>query len=222
MFGMSVNMSKTKVLVFRGPRTKAPVCEFSLGGGVLAMVDELKYMGVHLHAQRGMFAGHAPVAAKAAYKASFAMTAKNRARGLRQPAFLCQLFGTLVEPVLSYACQVWGPEGFAGRQLDQPFQHQIGKVQVAFLRSFCGLSSRIRQDVLLHEFGQLPVMHHWVALAARLWNSMAQLPETALLRHAFTDAVDLYLDGCQACWVGRMLGTLGQLGLLGNALDLQS
>ena len=213
IFGMKVNLDKTKIIIFHRERDYVPPCNFTLGAHTIKVVESLTYMGVHLHETSGMFGGHAVDAARAGSKALYSMSARNRQRGLKQPAFVCHLFNVLVEPVISYACQVWGPEAFAGK-LDKPFNNPLAKVQLSFLRLFCGLSPQVKSNILLRELDQMPVMHHWVKLAARLWNKLCVMSHDRLIKKAFLDAIELHLDGCKACWVSRMLAAATQLGVL--------
>ena len=70
-------------------------------------MDSYKYLGFVFHATRDVKIGTAFLVA-AAGKAQFAMWRQCLLLGLNDPAKQCKLFDTLVLPMLSYACEVWG------------------------------------------------------------------------------------------------------------------
>jgi hypothetical protein len=213
LFHISVNPSKSKLIVFRPARAQHAPTVFTLGGHAIPEVDTITYMGVRLHCTLGIARSHLPVAKVSGFKALHAMLAKCRHRGLRQTAFVCRLFNILVEPVLSYGCQVWGPDVFMGK-LDKPFANEASVVQLSFLRAFAGLSKHVHTPTLLREFNQTPVLYHWVLLAARLWNKACAAPADKLFKQAFLDNVQLYIDGCRSCWTAKLLSTLHTLGVV--------
>ena len=214
MFQMRVNSSKTQVIVFRHPRTdhRQPTT-FTYQGRPLPEVPSIVYMGVHFHCTRALKHSHMPATKAAGFKALFAMMARCRRGGLKQPAFLCRLFRLLVAPVISHGCQVWGPEAAVGK-LDHPCDAEASKVQLSFLRVFAGLGKSAHSATLLREFNQLPIMYHWIKLAARQWNKLCVMEDDRMLKQAFLGSVHLYLAGCRACWVGRLLPVLHTLGVV--------
>lgn len=99
-------------------------------------------------------------------------------------------------------------------KLDKPCDSDAAKVQLSFLRVFAGLGKSAHSSTLLREFNQLPILYQWVKLAARQWNKLCELDDSRMLKQAFLDCIRLYLGGCNACWVGRLLPTLRALGVV--------
>ena len=133
------------------------------------------------------------------------MLAGSRKLGLRQGGFLCRMFNTLVEPVLSFGCQVWGPGTFC--RLGNPLGDMVHQVQLVF----SGVGSNTEKIMLLREFNQQPLMHHWVVLAARLWNTMCGLDAARLLHRAFRSDILLFKGGCTTCWTAHMAKAMDSL-----------
>ena len=70
-------------------------------------MNSYRYLGIVFHATKGMKFGTVFLVA-AARKALFGMRRQCLLPGVRDSARQCKLFGTLVLPILSYACEVWG------------------------------------------------------------------------------------------------------------------
>jgi len=66
----------------------------------------LRYLGLELHSTRGMAVAinKLTVIGK---KALFALRRRCNDLSITDPGVMCQLFDSLVRPVLSYACEVW-------------------------------------------------------------------------------------------------------------------
>jgi len=80
---LTVNLSKTKVVVFEHRQTDAP--SFVLNDAVVERVESYKYLGFVLHATKAMTFGTAFLVA-AARKAMFAMRRRCALLGIRDPA----------------------------------------------------------------------------------------------------------------------------------------
>ena len=48
----------------------------------------------------------------------------------------------------------------------------------------------------------------------RQWNKLCVMDDARMLKQAFLGSVHLYLAGCRACWVGRLLPALHTLGVV--------
>ena len=130
-----------------------------------------------------------------------------------QPDFKLRLFDILVEPVLSYGCQVWGPEIFAGK-LRNPLNLPSEKVHTNYLRIMAGVGSGADKVMLMREFGRYPVMWHWVALATRFWIRAIKMGSHKLVCKALRADIELMLAGCKKCWSYYLLQSLTIVGVV--------
>lgn len=71
--------------------------------------------------------------------------------------------------------------------------------------------------LLLRDLHRLPVMHHWVVLAARWWERLRAMPQDRLARVAWVSDVELALSGCKSCWTYYLLHTMQRLGVKDQA-----
>lgn len=222
LFDMRVNLAKTRIVVFRGERTRRPLHDWLLNGQPVKMADRVEYLGVWLHETRPLDTdSFLADRARKGQKALFAMLAKCRRLCIYQSAFKCRLFDVLVEPALSYGCHIWGAD-VCRRMLDSPSALSLEKVHLVFLRMMAGVGDKVHHASLLKEFDRYPIMVHWIKLLARFWNRMSALardPSAAqrLLPNAFLADVELMLSGCQNCWVAKTLTVLTTLGLTSQA-----
>jgi len=99
-----INVSKTKVVVFEKHRSVAP--KFTYRRTTIERVQSFRYLGLKLHSTKGMVVAIAKLTV-ARKKALFALRRRCNDLSITDPEVMCQLFDSLVCPVLSYACEVW-------------------------------------------------------------------------------------------------------------------
>jgi hypothetical protein len=208
LFGMRVNLSKTFIVMYRaGPYVPAVARDFvwRYAGQPVPTRSDFKYLGATFHCTKGMVVA-ANVMATSGRRAMHGLLTRLKAAGISQSAFSTRLFGVLVEPVLSYGCQVWGPDLFAkgldhGVTLDNPLE----QVQVDFLRIISGVPKAAHRWALLREFGARPLHLHWLRLCARFWQRLLDLPPEQLLHQALLADIALFVAGERNCWSAKFL-----------------
>ena len=102
MYKLTVNTSKTKIMVFsRGKVKRFPT--FTFGNNIIEVVSDYVYLGVKMNYNNN-FAKAIRKQLDQGRKAQFSMLVK--ARKLDLPIDIkCKL---LVSPVLLYGCEIWG------------------------------------------------------------------------------------------------------------------
>ncbi len=98
-----INVSKTKVVVFEKHYNAAP--EVTYRGTTIDRVQSFRYLGLELHSTRGMVVAIAKLTT-IRKKALFALRCRCNDLSITYSKVMCQLFNSLVRPVLSYACEV--------------------------------------------------------------------------------------------------------------------
>jgi hypothetical protein len=231
LFGMRVNMSKTKAVVFTWPGVSQVrlaslqrTCAAWRYGGVPVPVEEqFTYLGLVFHQTKGCSV--APqLRADAGRKAAYALLEAAAARGVRQPAFLCRLFDSKVEPGMSYGCQIWAP-GLHGclthaKVLDRARVPAEG-VHYDFLRQLGGLPPSCHRWVLQAEFGRQPLLLRWLRLAARFYDRVVEA-EGSMMHAALSESVEFWRQGDKGCWFAQLHAAALALGVPGvSAGDAQ-
>lgn len=219
LFDMEVNLAphKTCVVCFRPQGLPVPRgFRLVYRGREIALQHEYVYLGVRLHETRGL-AGASDALAVSGSKAMHALLARCRRNHLTQFDIKCRMFDVLVEPVLSYASHIWGPQLFVKHLSSRPFGTRADQVHTSFLRIMTGAIKGISTDVLYRDMHRLPVMYHWVVLAVRWWTKLSDARDEeprSLAGCVWREDVRLALSGCKRCWSSCVLTTLCSLGLL--------
>jgi len=171
-----INVSKTKVVVFEKRRSVAP--EFTYRGTTIERVQSSIYLGLELHSTRGMTVAidKLTVAGK---KALFALCRKCNDLSITDPEVMCQLFDSLVRPVLSYACEVWiGCTWVKGLQ-------QAEQVHIMFLRGILGVNKATNIFAVLGEFGRYPLEYFWWQQTLKYYDRLRESTPDRLLYYAY-------------------------------------
>jgi hypothetical protein len=216
LFGMKVNVGKTLVVVFRkskGLPQRVKDFVWLYAGQPVRVEQEFKYLGATLHCTKGGVAAATALAA-AGRRAMHKLVTRLRQARVSQPAFQLRMFRVLVEPVLSYGCQVFAPDLFGALDPAKILDNAQESVQLDFLRHMLGLPKSVSRWVLLREFDVLPLHVRWLKLCARFWRRVLALPAERLLRKALVDDIELFVrGGCCDCWSAKFLRALQAMGM---------
>lgn len=210
--GLQVNLEKTEIVVYRKAGSKVPRgLQWLYDGKQVKVSDSFRYLGVWLHSTKGLSVARDALKA-AGQRAMWAMLGKFKHMELRDLYLKTHMFDTLVKPVLSYGCEVWGPDALqhldtASGMLDNSLQ----EVQTLFMRQLGKFRKRVNRQVLLKEFCWVPLSAHWCKMVVYYWNQMAKA-SMGMMRVVFHDSVRM---GCvhNVGWTAMFLRMLRQLGL---------
>ena len=181
---LTFNLSKTKVVVFEA--RQGDVRSFVLSGAVVERVESYKYFGFVVHATFGTDA-----LVGTAKKALFAMRRRCALLGIRDPA-LCKLFDTLVLPILSYGCEVWGVDtkcGAAAQALHRDF-----------LRCLLGARKSTANHMVLAELGRFPLQLHFWQQMLRYHHREIALDNVHLVKLAMVDSFAMDQTAVEDGW----------------------
>ena len=227
LFGMRLNASKTFVVIFNNPKRSrqsheqlARGCRWSINGQPISIKHEAKFLGNIFHDEKGCQKAPVELAAKG-LRAMHAMVTTLKSHHINQFAFLCRIFDQLVKPVLSYGCQIWGPDVFhahlEGHNILHRANNPVEGVHGDFLRLIGGLPSSCPLWIMYNEFQRTPVHFHWLALCARFWNKVfneCNDDNNVLLRESLRDNIQLFVEGCKGCWVAKFMNSLVKISAL--------
>lgn len=107
MWKLSVNVVKTKIMVF-SKRKFIPNQNFLLCDSNIEIVESYSYLGL-LFSYNGKFNMAKKKLVEQAQKAVYALYRKTRNMAIPIDLQL-KLFDSLIEPILLYACEIWGFE----------------------------------------------------------------------------------------------------------------
>jgi hypothetical protein len=152
---MEVNMhpAKTCVVVFRNSKVPLPrSLAFTYAGQALSIQSSYTYLGIILHETKGMRPA-VDALATSGTKAMHALLGRFRKECITQYDMKCRMFDIMVEPVMSYACHVWGPELCSAGLHRRPGLRPCAadNVHLAFLRYMTGAGRSSSIDVLMRD-----------------------------------------------------------------------
>ncbi len=190
---------------------QSDVCDFMLSGAVVERVESYKYLGFVLHATKKMTVGTDAVVATAR-KALFAMRRRCALLGIRDIALQCKLFDTLVLPILSYGCEVWGVDTKCGAAAEALHRD--------FLRRLLGVQKSIANHTVLAELGHFPLQAHFWQQILRYHHRTNAFDNVRLVKLGMVDGFALHQTAVKDSWqhyLGDFLhGHLGQQQLFHN------
>lgn len=173
--GLSVNVKKTKALVFEHRKSITPALMYK--GDVVEQVDEFKYLGMMMHGTKGL--GPAlQYLSKAAKRAMFGLHRRCQQLHIHDPLMRCKLFDTLVKPILCYCCEVWSVLG-SKADLDE-----MERVELRFLKGLLGVQMHTKTLHVFAEFGRYPLHIAWQAQAAKYLRRLENMPVERVLKQA--------------------------------------
>ena len=138
----------------------------------MRLAPQAKYLGI-VHGPGRLFIKCTDELLAAGRKAMYATIRDLRVQKLHTPSVMMDCFNTYVRPVLSYSCQVWGPDMVHRYGLDfyTAIKDPMVQLQIDFMRMVVG--AKLPPHALLFmELGQVPMQCHWAQLAFTFWNSI--------------------------------------------------
>ena len=140
---LTINISKTKVIVFRNGGVLPQEMNFYYNGEVLEIVSEFTYLGI-VFTPGGSFSGTQSTLAGQAQKAIFKMNKYLHKFTYISPKHKLDLFDKLVTPILNYSCEVWG---FGQAKA-------IERVHLSFCKNILGVKKNAQNDFIYGELGR--------------------------------------------------------------------
>ncbi len=182
------------MVVFEKRCNAAP--EFTYRGTTIERVQSFRYLGLELHSTRGMAVAIDKLTT-AGKKAPFALRRKCNDLSITDPEVMCQLFDSLVRPVLSYACEVW-----IGCTRVKRLQ-QVEQVHKMFMRGILGVNKTTSTFAVLGEFGRYPLEYFWWQQTFKYYDRLRGSTPDRLLYCAYQTQFHMLsvFNDNQQCWL---------------------
>ena len=190
-------------------------------------MSAFKYPGITFSSATCLAGTAAPARAKAAGAAVHNCRARCAALGIEAASAQLQLFGSLVDSVLSYCAEVWGPQLAAKAASGNGNTFCAAeRLHLSFLRHMLGVRQGTPNAVVLAETGQRPLWARWLLRATRQWNRALAAPPDSLLRQAVLASTALAAEpGSRSLarqpWAQQLAATLAAVGVQLDLADPQ-
>lgn len=205
--GLTVNLSKTEVLVLAGAATEEGAlrmverARLTFGDQRLQGSTQFKYLGVVFHCIHPLGESASAGRAAAARFAAAAFEGRCAEMGLEAARLLLILYSQMVDSTLSFAAAVWSPSlalAAARRPVVGGSGLSAAELQhCRSLRRLIGLPIRTPVATILAEAGEPPLYITWLVRAARFWSTAVAAPEGSLLRQVLDASLQMAAE-CQS------------------------
>ena len=164
-WGLIVNLSKTKVMVFRNGGTLRQNEKWYFNGSRLEVVSMYKYLGVVF----------TPKLVWSECQKTLAMQAQRGLFLIRKFSYACdglpvdlhfELFDSMILPILLYSSEIWGFN----------VANDVEKVHLQFCKSVLGVPSHTPTLAVLSETGRVPLYVYYFKRLVKYWLKILQMP----------------------------------------------
>ena len=157
-WGLTVNVIKTKIVVFRKGGRAAKDEVWTFNERIIEVVSCFKYVGC-VFSNSGSFKHCVNSLVGSARKALFSLKRIINQKSELIPKIQIDLFNTMVAQILHYGCEVWGL-----RRADP-----IEKFHLAFLKSVLGVKSSTTNCYVYGELGVFPLLIKRQVRVVKYW-----------------------------------------------------
>ena len=193
-WGLSVNASKTKTVIFNKPFTKKiKAMSFHIGTSTIETQNSYCYLGIDITNTGNFRKAHENLykkAIKAQYSIFSAVNAYSDTPNI--PLFL-RLFDSLIKPVLLYGSEVWSVCKPQKRTKNGDFDTQncssniktLDKFVNKFYRTLLGIPNTSSTVGTHFELGRLPIKLNIFKAMLKYWFRLVTLPKSRLVSHCY-------------------------------------
>ena len=197
---MDVNLSKTKIMVFRNGGYLRKYEKWFFTGQRVESVKHYNYLGMLFSSRLSWSPAKSNLAAKAT-KALHSIQVVIRRFGRMSIANSFKLFDTIVVPVLCYGSEIWGHE----------FSENIERVQIKFCRFLTGVNSSVNKQAVLGECGRHPLCIFYFKRCISYWLKLIEMENTRYPRACYLMLKRLD-DAGRVTWVTSIKNLLFRYG----------
>jgi hypothetical protein len=173
-WGLKINMSKTKVIVFRrGGIIKANE-KWYFNGNEIEVVPHYKYLGIVFSSMLCWSKAVNTLCSQANKAICMLYNLNAKVGGLPiDTAFF--LFDRTVLPIITYGAEIWGFQQY----------NQIENVQTKFCKRLLKLPKRTSDAGVIGECGRLPIARYYLLKCIKYWMKIIKMPHTRYVRACY-------------------------------------
>lgn len=213
-FGMSVNLSKTKVIVFRKGGFLAEREQWKYGNERIEVVNSYKYLGLHFTTKLSLTKAIGELAVKAKVRTMQILRCLFRLGDVPSSIFF-KIFDAQILPVLMYGAEVWGFQAYG----------DIEKVHLFACKRLLRVGQQTPNRLVYGDLGRHPLFINSAIRVVKYWLRLIAMPQDRLPRKAYLMSCALcdsgkkswsfYLknilceNGCNEAWQQQSVGDIG-------------
>jgi hypothetical protein len=209
---LQVNLSKTKVMVFRNGGHLARAETWHYGGENLEVVNSYKYLGLIFSTKMSFNVALRDVEPRAK-RGTLEICRTLRRMNCNSPGIFFKMFDAQIVPMLLYSAEVWGYQKL----------ETIERVHTMACKRILGVSPRAPNDAVYGELGRHPLFINSAARCISYWFRLLKQPNSRYSRMAYDMLFNLNNRGREN-WVTNVqkllccngFGHVWMIGQVGN------
>jgi hypothetical protein len=199
--GLTVNMDKSKIIVFRNGGPLASYEKWKYNGERLNVVNEYKYLGV-IFSSRLTFSHALEDMASRGKKGVCGILRFLWSLGKNNPQLFFKMFDTQIQPILTYGCEVWGLTA----------DHTaLERVHLFAIKRLLNVSIKTPTVLIYNESGRYPMYIQTHTRCIKFWLKLTRMDDSRLPRKAYTMLYRLHSNNSKN-WVTNVCTTLHRYG----------
>ena len=183
-WGLTVNMSKTKVVVFKNGGFNRQTEKWTYKGDQIQVVADYCYLGVIFGSTLNWAKCVKNLSSKAK-KAMAGIKRLHRTLGSIPVSTLFHIFDTKIKPILLYGSEVWGFKKY----------EDIEKVQVNFCKTILGVGRDVKNKIALGECGRFPIYIDSYMRLIKYWYKILAINDNRLPKQCYKMLYEQDLSG---------------------------
>lgn len=187
---LSVNINKTKIMIFNKRGHTLSKYSFTYGNIVLQLCNEYSYLGI-IFTPSGSFTKAINILKDKACKAFFKIR-----ENLYNSSVKCgfKLFNSLLRPILCYGCEIWAPYLLKGLKngnfIDICDKVSGENLHIKFCKLILGVHRKATNHAVRGELGSYPLLIFMLSISLKYWwklNNDCLMGSSSLAIHALID-----------------------------------
>lgn len=172
---LTVNLDKTNVMVFRGGGHLADREKWHYGDEEVKVTNCYKYLGLTFTTRLSVNSALTEVCRKGRMGVMEILKSLKKLNCI-DPGIFWKLFDAQIEPVLTYAAEVWGLEENA---------RQVEKVHTFAIKRFLGVPLHSSNQLVYGETGRYPLYIRIYVKCVKYWLKLMKLPISRICRQTY-------------------------------------
>ena len=187
---LEVNLDKTKVIIF-SRRRKVFMADMIYKNSSIEQVYNYQYLGVNISFTGNLKQASIDLSAKAT-KALFSLNSKIKEYSDINVETLSKLFDTLIQPILTYASEIWISD-YKIDLMDDKYPFEL--VHLKSCRFSLGVHNKTSNLASRCELGRFPILISILKLMHSYYCRLIKLPSDRLLYKLYQTDKQLFLQG---------------------------
>ena len=101
------------------------------------------------------------------------------------------LYGTLIQPILNYGCEVWATDRLGNINTSQGLVGKCETIHTKFLKRALGVRNSTSNNLVLNELNRSPTWTHWLKQCVGFWNKIVIRKDDDFVKKALVENVKM-------------------------------